>query len=123
MRGKIYGSVLALILIISTLTLFVTGFSVLHFLDALFMSSLFLLCAGLLLLLFSDGAFSIMGHSFRRFNYVMAPKRIRETMADDELYTRREVRIRNERYTITLPLIMTSLVCVVTALILSYLLK
>jgi len=73
--------------------------------------------------MFSEGAFSIMGHSFRRFHYVTAPKRLKETMADDELYNQKEVRIRNERYALTVPMILTALAGVVISLTLSYLIK
>ncbi|GGA98918.1 hypothetical protein GCM10007190_03650 [Macrococcus hajekii] len=121
MRARIYGLLLAIILFISAVTLLFTGFSWLHFVNAVFTVSLILWCLGLFLYLFSDGAFSIMGHSFRRFHYVMAPKRIKETMKDDELYTSRDVTIRNEKYMLTLPLIVTSFVCGALALIISYL--
>ncbi|WP_243719954.1 DUF3899 domain-containing protein [Macrococcus lamae] len=110
-----------LIIIILTLILAIfNGFKILGLVNSLFLSSLFVFCFSLLLFLFSDGAFSIMGHSFRRFHYMTAPKRLKETMEDDELYTNKEIKIRQLKYPITMPLLVTSSVTLVIALLLSF---
>lgn len=123
MKIKIYACLAAALVAISLLLTLLRGFTTIHLLDSLFILSMLFLCLGLLLYMFSDGAFSIMGHSFRRFHYVTAPKRLKETMADDELYNQKEVKIRNEKYTITQPMILTALAGLIISLGLSYLIK
>ncbi|UTH14445.1 DUF3899 domain-containing protein [Macrococcus equipercicus] len=112
-------SVLLLFLLTLVFMLF-NGFTAIGLINSLFLASLILFCLSLLILLFSDGAFSIMGHSFRRFHYMTAPKRVRETLDGDELYTRKDVKIRQQLYPITLPLLVTSGTALVLALLLSY---
>ncbi|KAA1042585.1 DUF3899 domain-containing protein [Macrococcus equipercicus] len=112
-------SLLLLFLLTLILMLF-NGFTAIGFIDSLFLAALVLFCLSLLILLFSDGAFSIMGHSFRRFHYMTAPKRVRETLEDDELYTRKDIKIRQQRYAITVPLLVTSSAALVLSLLLSY---
>lgn len=121
MKGKYYAISTIILFVVSFLLTMINGISLRHFIDSLFLVSLGLFCLSLLLLIFSDGAFSIMGHSFRRFSYVMAPKRVKETMDEDELYQQKEVIIRQERYSITLPLLIVSLVGCIVSLVISLL--
>lgn len=123
MKFKFYSLFISILLFLSIVSLFFYGFSMIHFFDTLFMYALLMFCIGLLIYLFSDGAFSIMGHSFRRFHYVTAPKRLKDTMADDDLYNQKEVRIRNEKYAFTVPMILTALAGIVISLVFSYLIK
>ncbi|WP_414043611.1 DUF3899 domain-containing protein [Macrococcus animalis] len=91
------------------------GLSLLHFLNGIFTVSLIGLCIGLLMLMYGDGAYSIMGHSFRKFNYMLAPKRIKETMEEDPNFSTK-LRIRQEKYTWTNPILFVSLGLVVISL-------
>lgn len=91
------------------------GMILLHFLNGLFTVSLLGLCIGLFMLMYGDGAYSIMGHSFRKFNYIMAPKRIKETMREDPDFST-ELRIRQEKYVWTNPILFVSLGLVVVSL-------
>lgn len=119
MKGKYYAISTCLLIVISFIISVINGLSFRHFVDALFLVSLAFLCIALLLFIFSDGAFSIMGHSFRRFSYIMAPKRVKETMDDDEMYQQKEVTIRQERYPVTMPLLLISLAGFIISLVIS----
>ncbi|MEB8170567.1 DUF3899 domain-containing protein [Macrococcus caseolyticus] len=77
------------------------------FINALFIIGMTGLCAGLLLLIYSGGAFSIIGFSFRRFHYIMAPKSVKATM-DESSDSHKSLTIRSEKYPITSPLIIVS---------------
>lgn len=93
----------------------IRGFSLLHFLNCLFGISLLGLCIGLFMMMFSDGAYSIMGHSFRKFNYMIAPNSVKQAMDEDPTY-RKELRIRNEKYELTKPILVVSLVLLIISL-------
>lgn len=96
-----------------------SGLNLLNFLNGIFTISMISLCIGLFMMMYSDGAFSIMGHSFRKFNYMMAPKRIKETMDEDPDFNK-ELRIRQEKYLWTHPILFVSLVLVIISLIVMY---
>ena len=118
---KYYGIIFMIETLLGCFYALLLGFNATQLLNGIFMVSLFGLCIGLFLLIFSDGAFSIMGHSFRRFNYVMAPKRMKEAMDEDPLY-KKELRIRQDKYAITMPLILISATLVILTLIISIIL-
>lgn len=96
-----------------------SGLKLLNFLNGIFTVSMIGLCIGLFMMMYSDGAYSIMGHSFRKFNYMMAPKRIKETMDEDPDFNK-ELRIRQEKYIWTNPILFTSLGLVIISLIAMY---
>ncbi|MCE4955738.1 DUF3899 domain-containing protein [Macrococcoides caseolyticum] len=84
------------------------GFTLLHLINGLFIFGMLGLCIGLFMMMYGDGAYSIMGHSFRKFNYIMAPKRIKQTMEEDPNF-RKELHIRQEKYRWTNPILLTSI--------------
>ncbi len=98
----------------------INGFNGIGIINSLFMAALLLFCISLFILLLSQGAFSIMGHSFRRFQYMTAPKRMRKTMEDDELYSKKQVDIRQQHYPITMPLLYVSSAAMIITLIISF---
>lgn len=105
--------------VIATIYTLLNSLNLLNFLNGIFTVSLVGLCIGLFMMMYSDGAYSIMGHSFRKFNYMMAPKRIKETMDEDPDFNK-ELRIRQEKYTWTNPILFVSLGLVVLSLIAMY---
>lgn len=96
-----------------------SGLNLLNFLNGTFTVSMIGLCIGLFMMMYSDGAYSIMGHSFRKFNYMMAPKRIKETMDEDPDFNKK-LRIRQEKFMWTNPILFVSLGLVIISLIVMY---
>ncbi|UTH12287.1 DUF3899 domain-containing protein [Macrococcoides canis] len=94
------------------------NFSRVSLINALFIVGIFGLCLGLFLFIYSGGAFSIIGYSFRRYHYVMAPKRIKETM-DESSDSHKSLKVRDEKYAITLPIIIVSALILTISILLS----
>ncbi|MGK0576257.1 DUF3899 domain-containing protein [Macrococcus capreoli] len=116
---KRYLFVLCIEIVIAIVISFITGLNALNVFNQLFLVALFLLCVGLLLFMYSNGAFSIMGHSFRKFHYRMAPKRVKEAMDEDPAFDK-ELHIRQEQYVWTFPILFTSLAVVVLSIVAMY---
>ncbi|WP_188019936.1 DUF3899 domain-containing protein [Macrococcoides canis] len=105
-------------IIIITLYLLLTNFSFHSIINAFFSIGLIGLCIGLFMYIYSAGAFSIIGYSFRRFNYSIAPKHVRKSM-DENNESPKDLRIRNERYSFTLPVILASSINLIVSLALT----
>ncbi|WP_414055973.1 DUF3899 domain-containing protein [Macrococcus equi] len=116
---KNYIIILFVELVISLLYTILKGLNLIHFVNGLFSVSLLGLCIGLFMMMYGDGAYSIMGHSFRKFNYMMAPKRVKETMDEDPGFSK-DLHIRQERYALTQPILFTSLGCLILSLVVMY---
>lgn len=106
--------------LLTIITMIFMGFSYIGLLNSFFLSSLILLCTALFLMIYSDGAFSIIGHSFRRAQYLLAPKPVKESMESDKRYTNKTPEIIKKNYSITMPLLIVSVIGCVTSLILSF---
>ena len=106
--------------LLTIITMIFMGFSYIGLLNSFFLSSLILLCTALFLMIYSDGAFSIIGHSFRRAQYLLAPKPVKESMESDKRYTNKTPEIIKKNYSITMPLLIVSIIGCVTSLILSF---
>lgn len=105
-------------IILITLYLLLTNFSVNAIINAFFSIGLIGLCIGLFMYIYSGGAFSIIGYSFRRFNYSMAPKHVKKSM-DENDESPKELRIRNDNYTFTSPVIIVSSINLILSLALT----
>ncbi len=105
-------------IILITLYLLLTNFSFNMIINAFFLIGLIGLCIGLFMYIYSSGAFSIIGYSFRRFNYSMAPKHVKKSM-DENDESPKELRIRNDHYTLTSPVIIVSSINLILSLVLT----
>lgn len=116
---KNYMIIFALEVGLAAIYAILNGINLLNFLNAIFTISMIGLCIGLFMMMYGDGAYSIMGHSFRKFNYMMAPKRIKETMDEDPDFNK-ELRIRQEKYIWTHPILFVSFGLVIISLVVMY---
>ncbi|WP_414044638.1 DUF3899 domain-containing protein [Macrococcus equi] len=113
-----YIIILLIEFVLSLIFTIFTGFDFYNIINGIFIISITGLCIGLLMKIYGDGAFSIMGHSFRKFNYIMSPKRIKKTMDADPSFNK-ELRIRHENYIWTYPILFSSLGLLIFSMLIS----